>query len=343
LEVEFMAAGVLRYSHSNINCIIALQASAFSSSLQLHKLATTARPIGIPLARIERKSPLVAGWHASQVPNSELPQGLKICLTIAGNGVEAPALFGMQAGIKVMESASPCKKQKLPSFNLNAQLLQREDGTVAHGAGRVDGVRGEMVREGKGLSDVPVVECPASSASNTDTAPASNEHGASLGPSTAVPAVGAGGLLTVEPSSVLLPLKDRTSIPPGLSPKAQRAWEHYRKLGSPWRVVAPMVDQSELPFRMLCRKNGADAAYTPMLHSRLFVDSERYRKEHFTTCPVSYPCGLSVCWSCEFVLVRRKLWSDFRHLTTCAQLTVKAYQSNLLVVPDHPIVPCLLV
>lgn len=296
-----MAAGVLRYSHSNINCFIALQASAFSSSFHLHKLATTACPIGFPLARIERKSPLVVGWRASQAPNSELQQGLKACFVTAGNGVESPALSVMQAGIKVMESASPCKKQKLPSFDLNAQHLQREDGTVAHGAGTVDGVRGGMVPESKGLpSDVPIVECPASSASNTDTAPASNEHGASLGPSTAAPAVpaatgqtsdGAGGPLTVEPSSVLLPPKDRTSIPPGLSPKAQRAWEHYRKLGSPWRVVAPMVDQSELPFRMLCRKHGADAAYTPMLHSRLFVDSERYRKEHFTTCPVSYPCG----------------------------------------------------
>lgn len=26
------------------------------------------------------------------------------------------------------------------------------------------------------------------------------------------------------------------------------------------------------------------AAYTPMLHSRLFLEDERYRAEHFTTC-----------------------------------------------------------
>lgn len=35
--------------------------------------------------------------------------------------------------------------------------------------------------------------------------------------------------------------------------------------------------QSELPFRMLCRAHGAQAAYTPMLHARLFLDHHRYR------------------------------------------------------------------
>jgi hypothetical protein len=35
--------------------------------------------------------------------------------------------------------------------------------------------------------------------------------------------------------------------------------------------------QSELPFRMLCRKYGATAAYTPMLHARLFGESAQYR------------------------------------------------------------------
>jgi tRNA-dihydrouridine synthase 1 len=35
---------------------------------------------------------------------------------------------------------------------------------------------------------------------------------------------------------------------------------------------------------MLCRRHGATAAYTPMLHSRLFLQDPNYREEHFATC-----------------------------------------------------------
>ncbi|KAL3688198.1 hypothetical protein R1sor_014507 [Riccia sorocarpa] len=72
------------------------------------------------------------------------------------------------------------------------------------------------------------------------------------------------------------------------------AWEHWRRLGAPRLHVAPMVDQSELPFRMMCRKYGATAAYTPMLHSRLFVQDHKYRKE-FSTCPEDRPLFVQFC------------------------------------------------
>eukprot|EP00429_Kryptoperidinium_foliaceum_P003483 CAMPEP_0176007914 /NCGR_PEP_ID=MMETSP0120_2-20121206/3478_1 /TAXON_ID=160619 /ORGANISM="Kryptoperidinium foliaceum, Strain CCMP 1326" /LENGTH=114 /DNA_ID=CAMNT_0017340689 /DNA_START=116 /DNA_END=457 /DNA_ORIENTATION=+ len=44
-------------------------------------------------------------------------------------------------------------------------------------------------------------------------------------------------------------------------------------------VVAPMVDQSDLPFRMLARRYGANLCFTPMIHSRLLTEVESYRRK----------------------------------------------------------------
>jgi tRNA-dihydrouridine synthase 1 len=46
-------------------------------------------------------------------------------------------------------------------------------------------------------------------------------------------------------------------------------------------VLAPMVDHSDFPFRMLTRKYGAGLCFTPMLHSRLLVQDEKYFKRMF--------------------------------------------------------------
>lgn len=56
-----------------------------------------------------------------------------------------------------------------------------------------------------------------------------------------------------------------------------------------------MVDQSELPFRMLCRRYGSTGAYTPMLHARLFLEGKAYRSEHFTTCEQDRPLLAQFC------------------------------------------------
>eukprot|EP00882_Tetradesmus_deserticola_P015758 GHRQ01016792.1.p1 GENE.GHRQ01016792.1~~GHRQ01016792.1.p1 ORF type:complete len:339 (+),score=106.38 GHRQ01016792.1:225-1241(+) len=80
-----------------------------------------------------------------------------------------------------------------------------------------------------------------------------------------------------------------------LEAHVQRSWSYFRSLGSPKWHVAPMVDQSELPFRMLCRAHGAEAAYTPMLHSRLFLEQQKYRDEHFSTCPGDRPLFVQFC------------------------------------------------
>ncbi|KAK2410746.1 tRNA-dihydrouridine(16/17) synthase [NAD(P)] [Trifolium repens] len=59
----------------------------------------------------------------------------------------------------------------------------------------------------------------------------------------------------------------------GEDSRVQRAWTHWNNLGRPKLIVAPMVDNSELPFRMLCRKYGDQAAYTPLVrcHGELYA------------------------------------------------------------------------
>ncbi|XP_024978580.1 tRNA-dihydrouridine(16/17) synthase [NAD(P)(+)]-like [Cynara cardunculus var. scolymus] len=77
--------------------------------------------------------------------------------------------------------------------------------------------------------------------------------------------------------------------------RIEGAWAHWKKLGEPKLIVAPMVDNSELPFRLLCRKYGAEAAYTPMLHSRIFTENEKYRSQEFTTCKEDRPLFVQFC------------------------------------------------
>ncbi|KAH8060940.1 hypothetical protein JL722_4230 [Aureococcus anophagefferens] len=62
------------------------------------------------------------------------------------------------------------------------------------------------------------------------------------------------------------------------SPSA-RAWRWYASMGSPKRVLAPMVGQSELAFRQLVRRYGCDLAVTPMVHARMFATCDRYRAD----------------------------------------------------------------
>ncbi|GKC51750.1 tRNA-dihydrouridine(16/17) synthase [NAD(P)(+)]-like protein [Tanacetum coccineum] len=77
--------------------------------------------------------------------------------------------------------------------------------------------------------------------------------------------------------------------------RVEKAWSYWKALGEPKLIVAPMVDNSELPFRMLCRKYGATAAYTPMLHSRIFSENQKYRSQEFTTCKEDRPLFVQFC------------------------------------------------
>lgn len=46
-------------------------------------------------------------------------------------------------------------------------------------------------------------------------------------------------------------------------------------------AVAPMVDQSDLPFRLLCRRYGANLAFSPMIHAKNFCQKPAYQRQFF--------------------------------------------------------------
>eukprot|EP00923_Selenidium_pygospionis_P025562 GHVN01045118.1.p1 GENE.GHVN01045118.1~~GHVN01045118.1.p1 ORF type:complete len:396 (+),score=61.30 GHVN01045118.1:340-1527(+) len=103
--------------------------------------------------------------------------------------------------------------------------------------------------------------------------------------------------------------------PPVNSSSAKKAklhgYEWWRSIGSPRFVCGPMVDQSELAFRLLSRKYGTELAYTPMLHSRLFSTDPSYRLRHFSTTLGDRPLIAQLCGDCpETVLAAGRLLED---------------------------------
>mmetsp|Transcript_4222 Transcript_4222/g.6579 ORF Transcript_4222/g.6579 Transcript_4222/m.6579 type:complete len:547 (+) Transcript_4222:145-1785(+) len=65
-------------------------------------------------------------------------------------------------------------------------------------------------------------------------------------------------------------------IADGSLEKVFKCSTYWERLGSPKCVMAPMVAQSDLPFRRLCRAYGAELCFTQMIHSFNLVKSKSF-------------------------------------------------------------------
>lgn len=59
-------------------------------------------------------------------------------------------------------------------------------------------------------------------------------------------------------------------------------------------ISAPMINQSDLPFRLLVHEYGATLTYTQMLHPSLLLNDKDYREFHTRDLQMSKSLGLPV-------------------------------------------------
>ncbi|KAJ3396722.1 hypothetical protein HDU92_002088 [Lobulomyces angularis] len=77
--------------------------------------------------------------------------------------------------------------------------------------------------------------------------------------------------------------------------KKLTGWELYEKLNKPKFIMAPMVDQSEYAWRLLCRRYNTNLCYSPMLNAKLFCESVTYREQYLSTGLNDYPLVIQFC------------------------------------------------
>ncbi|KAI5697619.1 hypothetical protein M8J76_016281 [Diaphorina citri] len=82
----------------------------------------------------------------------------------------------------------------------------------------------------------------------------------------------------------------------------------WTQLGSPRFILAPMVDASELPWRLLSRRYGSHLCYTPMVSAHQFIADKKLRQEILMSTPEDRPLIIQFCGN------------DSKNLTEAAKL-----------------------
>lgn len=94
-------------------------------------------------------------------------------------------------------------------------------------------------------------------------------------------------------------------------PTNLKAYEFFKSIGSPTRIVAPMVDQSEHAWRLLSLRYSSHLVYTPMFNAKLFATNPTYRSNNFTTGQNDSPLIVQFCANDpEYLLAAAKLVQD---------------------------------
>lgn len=129
--------------------------------------------------------------------------------------------------------------------------------------------------------------------------------------------------------------------------------KHGRPDDEPAIVCAPMVDQSDLPFRLLCREYGVNLCFTPMVHAKLFMNNQKYRQsftlQHLPSQDrplIAQICGSDVQTVCACARLLEPYCDGIDLNCGCPQKIAKrgAYGAYLLEQPDIllPVVTALL-
>jgi len=72
--------------------------------------------------------------------------------------------------------------------------------------------------------------------------------------------------------------------------KNPKAWKFFNEvLKQPKYFLAPMVDCSVLPFRLLCKRHGTHVGVSPMIHATIYIKDETFRKKAFESNEEDWP------------------------------------------------------